>query len=151
MRSHPREAQTRFAGGDGVVLIRAESFFLHELPDAPEGRYVFGYQIGVKNAGAVACRLLWRRWEITDGEGRQREVRGSGVVGKQPRLDAGESFEYRSFCPLATPTGSMRGGFVFMCDDGSMFEAPIAEFALLAHEDAAWQGDAGSERPEGLA
>lgn len=133
------------------MRIRAHSFFLHEQADSRDGRFVFGYQIGVRNAGIVACRLLWRRWEITDGEGARRHVHGSGVVGKQPRLEAGESFEYRSFCPLPTPTGSMRGGFVFVCDDGSMFEASIAEFALLARDDLGEPRDGASNRPEGQA
>lgn len=147
MHPHASETLTAFAGGNGAVSIRADPFFLQERHESGEGRYIFAYQIRVRNEGRVACQLLWRRWEIMDGEGLRREVHGSGVIGRQPRLEPGESFEYRSFSPLATPTGSMRGAFAFVCDDGSMFEAPIGEFLLVASGET-MAGDGSDERPD---
>jgi ApaG protein len=84
----------------------------------------------VANTGEVAARLLSRHWIITDSDGKVDEVRGEGVVGKQPRLEAGESFEYTSWAMLRTPFGSMRGEYLMERQDGSKFEAKISEFAL---------------------
>jgi ApaG protein len=75
-------------------------------------------------------RLINRHWVIEDGEGRSEEVRGPGVVGAQPRLEEGQTFEYTSFCPLPTPVGSMRGSYEMHYDNGESFKAEIARFEL---------------------
>lgn len=93
---------------------------------------MFSYRILIRNTGQRACRLLWRRWQIRDGDARRREVRGSGVVGRQPTIIPGEAFRYESYCPLVHPFGEMSGAFVFEEEQGSLFEARIDPFVLEA-------------------
>ena len=93
-------------------------------------RYVFAYKVTIRNTGDVAGQLISRHWIITDAEGHVEEVRGEGVVGEQPVLQPGQSFEYTSGCPLATPVGSMKGSYQCVAADGTPFEAPIPEFIL---------------------
>jgi ApaG protein len=100
----------------------------HSTPD--EDQYVFAYTVTIRNTGEVAGQLLSRHWIITDGDGEVQEVRGEGVVGKQPVLRPGESFEYTSGCPLSTPVGSMKGSYQCVAADGTRFEASIPEFVL---------------------
>ena len=98
---------------------------------APEsGEYFWAYTIEIINRGAETVQLRTRHWRITDATGRRQEVRGAGVVGKQPVLKPGESFEYTSGCPLATPVGTMKGEYQMIAADGTQFEAPIPEFTL---------------------
>lgn len=100
----------------------------HSSPE--EGLYAFEYTITVKNTGDVAGQLIARHWIITDASGHVEEVRGLGVVGRQPLLQPGESFEYSSGTRLRTPYGSMRGTYFCMTEDAHPFEAPIPEFGL---------------------
>ena len=103
------------------------------LPEqsAPEDkRYVFAYTITLENVGTVAAQLVARHWVITDSNSRVQEVRGLGVVGEQPLLAPGESFEYTSACQIATPVGTMRGSYTFLAADGTSFDVEIAEFML---------------------
>ena len=93
-------------------------------------RYVFAYTINITNHGPNTCQLLNRHWVITDATGEVEEVRGPGVVGKQPRLASGESFEYTSGAILKTPVGAMYGEYEFIGEDGVLFEAPIPAFSL---------------------
>lgn len=93
------------------VEVQVQSFFVPEQSDMTNGQFFFSYHIRIRNEGEKAIQLLSRHWIITDGHGRTEEVKGPGVVGQQPKLAPGEEFEYESFCPLATPTGSMRGSF----------------------------------------
>lgn len=95
------------------------------------GRYLFTYTVRLTNDGADPAQLLSRHWIITDAHGQEEEVRGEGVVGKQPRLAAGARFEYTSFCILRTPFGSMRGSYRMARDAGEGFDAAIAPFPLL--------------------
>ena len=97
-------------------------------PDA--ARYAFAYTISIVNSGDVTAQLVARHWVITDAHGHVDEVRGLAVVGHQPVLKPGESFEYTSWTRLATPHGTMRGTFFCMTDDARPFDAPIAEFGL---------------------
>jgi len=98
---------------------------------APAGqRYLFTYTVRLTNQGTEPARLVSRHWIITDAHGSQEEVRGEGVVGQQPRLAAGETFEYSSFCILRTPFGAMRGTYQMVRDDGAGFDATIAPFSL---------------------
>ena len=85
----------------------------------------------IRNTGDVTAQLIARHWIITDGEGRSEEVRGLAVVGHQPLLKPGESFEYTSWTRIDTPHGQMHGTFFCMTEDARPFEAPVAEFQLL--------------------
>ena len=107
-----------------------ESCFHREEAEPGQGYYFFSYKVRISNEGTVTVRLVSRRWLITDGMGNQREVEGLGVVGQQPRLEPGESFEYRSACPLPTSMGSMEGAYQMEKDDGDTFYAQIAPFTL---------------------
>jgi ApaG protein len=97
-----------------------------------EGEWVFQYTVRITNQSAVTVQLLSRHWVITDGADAVEEVRGPGVVGKQPVLAPGESFKYSSWCPLKTPEGLMHGTYEMSRTDGSHFDIEIAPFALRA-------------------
>ena len=103
---------------------------LPQQSDASAGQYAFAYTIAIKNSGDVTGQLIARHWVITDASGHVDEVRGLAVVGHQPVLKPGESFEYTSWTKLATPHGTMRGTFFCMTEDAHPFDAPIAEFGL---------------------
>ncbi len=98
--------------------------------DPANERYVFAYTITIENVGTVPAQLISRHWIITDGNSKVQEVRGLGVIGQQPLLNPGESFEYTSGCQLDTPVGTMRGTYQLTADDGTQFEAEIEEFTL---------------------
>jgi len=104
--------------------------FIPEQSDPEENRYLFAYSITIKNIGEVAAQLVSRHWIITDAHGEEQEVRGLGVVGKQPLLQPGESFQYTSGSALATPVGTMKGTYQMVAEDGTHFEAEIPEFTL---------------------
>jgi ApaG protein len=112
------------------VSVTAQTQYLPEQSDESGGRYVFAYTITIRNAGSLAAQLISRHWIITDSQGLVQEVRGLGVVGAQPLLQPGESFEYTSGTSIATPVGTMRGSYQMLAEDGSRFEAPIPEFTL---------------------
>jgi ApaG protein len=112
------------------IEVAAVTQYLEEQSDPATGRYVFSYTITIRNTGTVAAQLISRHWIITDAESHVQEVRGLGVVGHQPFLKPGESFEYTSGCALATPVGTMRGSYQMTAEDGTQFDAPIAEFTL---------------------
>ncbi|MCK7592552.1 Co2+/Mg2+ efflux protein ApaG [Pseudomarimonas salicorniae] len=112
------------------VAVEARSRYLADQSDPDEARYVFAYTIRLRNEGAVSAQLLERHWIITDADGGVEEVRGEGVVGKQPVLAPGESFEYSSGAVLKTAVGSMQGSYAMHAADGTEFEAPIAPFTL---------------------
>ena len=103
---------------------------ISEQSDPAINRHVFAYTVTIRNTGTVAAQLISRHWIITDAEGELQEVRGLGVVGNQPLLAPGESFEYTSGCQLATPVGTMRGSYQMTAEDGIQFEAPVDEFVL---------------------
>lgn len=112
------------------ITIDVLTQYLPEQSDPDAGRYFFIYTISVTNSGTVAAQLISRHWIITDAAGKVDEVRGLGVVGHQPLLKPGESFQYTSGCPLATPVGTMSGSYQMVAEDGTRFEAPISEFVL---------------------
>ena len=91
---------------------------------------MFAYTITVENHGEVAAKLLSRHWIITDAENRVQEVKGKGVIGEQPHLKHGESFQYTSGTMIETPVGSMQGSYQMQADDGHTFNAVIAPFTL---------------------
>ncbi len=115
---------------DGI-RVNVRSAFRPERSDPEKARWLFSYTVRIANEGDAPARLVARHWIITDANGEREEVVGEGVVGHQPRLEAGQHFEYTSFCVLETPHGSMRGSYRMLRDDGSTFEASIAPFPLL--------------------
>ena len=104
--------------------------FLPEQSQLPDGPFGFSYTVTVTNGGGGAAQLVARQWVITGAEGHTEEVRGLAVVGHQPLLKPGESFEYTSWTRLATPHGTMQGTFFCMTEDAHAFDAPIAPFTL---------------------
>jgi ApaG protein len=104
-----------------------------ESESSPEqSRYFFAYKILIKNIGNVSAQLMSRHWIITDAFGHVEEVKGPGVVGLQPRISSGQNFEYDSACPLRTNSGTMKGTYSFMSEEGENFDIAIPEFYLIA-------------------
>jgi ApaG protein len=99
--------------------------FIPEQSDPENDRYIFAYTITIRNIGEVPAQLVSRHWIITDGNNEIQEVRGLGVVGKQPLLQPGESFQYTSGSSLTTPIGTMKGTYQMVAEDGTHFEAEI--------------------------
>lgn len=122
-----------------LFTVEAEPQYLSEQSAPEEDQYAFAYTITITNTGDVPAQLISRHWIIDDARGHTEQVKGLGVVGHQPLLRPGESFQYTSGTRLATPTGSMRGSFFCVAEDGERFEAPVPEFALRA--DGAGPGD----------
>lgn len=110
--------------------ISVDTCFVASKSDPAQNQYLFAYTITVANTGDEPAQLLNRHWIITNGDGEQREVRGPGVVGNQPRIAPGQAFRYASVCPLDTEVGVMQGSYEFRTDDGERFEVPIAPFSL---------------------
>lgn len=113
------------------IVVEARPQYLPEQSDPSEPRYTFAYHITIRNEGNVTVKLISRHWFISDGLGNVEEVQGEGVIGEQPSLAPGQSFEYTSGCPLSTPFGSMRGTYHFVAEDGFEFDAEIPEFFLV--------------------
>ena len=113
-----------------AIEVTAATQYLAEQSDEPAGRYVFSYTITLRNTGTVAAQLISRHWVISDAQGLVQEVRGMGVVGAQPRLEPGQSFEYTSGAAIATPVGTMKGSYQMLAADGTRFEAEIPQFTL---------------------
>lgn len=112
------------------IRIVAQPRFLEAESKPEANRYVFAYDITITNVGTTGAKLHSRHWIITNANGDAENVRGPGVVGEQPHLAPGESFEYTSFCPLDTPVGTMEGSFQMVDDNGEHFDADIAPFRL---------------------
>ncbi len=114
------------------ITVSPRASYIAEQSDADTGRYAFSYTITITNTGEMPAQLISRHWIITDANNQVQEVKGQGVVGAQPRLRPGESFEYTSGSILATPVGTMRGSYQMVAEDGVRFDAPIPEFTLSA-------------------
>lgn len=112
------------------IRVEPQAFYIADQSDPAAHCYVFAYRIQIHNTGEVGAKLLTRHWIITDAEDKVQEVRGEGVIGQQPELRPGESFEYTSGCSIATPVGTMKGSYFMEAADGRQFDAPIAEFTL---------------------
>lgn len=112
------------------IQISVQTVYMPEQSKPRSGRFVFAYTIKISNEGQHPAQLRRRHWIITDATGEEREVEGEGVVGAQPLLHPGESFEYTSGCVLDTPHGAMRGSYTMLRPDGYCFEAPIEAFVL---------------------
>jgi ApaG protein len=112
------------------ISINVNTTYLADQSDPSADRYVFAYSISIANTGTVAAQLISRHWIITDAENVTQEVKGLGVVGEQPLLRPGESFEYTSGTALATPVGTMEGSYQMVAEDGNKFDAEIPVFTL---------------------
>jgi ApaG protein len=109
-----------------TVVVR----HLPEQSDAQTGRHAFAYTVTIRNTGDITAQVIGRHWIITDANGHTQEVRGLAVVGHQPLLKPGETFEYTSWTPLATAAGTMRGTFFCFTEEAFPFDATVDEFGL---------------------
>ena len=116
--------------GKYAINVAAKAAYVADQSDPSRNQYVFAYTITVTNAGTVAAQLVSRHWIITDSDHHVQEVKGLGVVGQQPLLKPGESFEYTSGASIPTSVGTMRGTYQMRADDGQTFDAPIPPFTL---------------------
>lgn len=112
------------------VTVAPKVAFLADQSDPAKNQFVFAYTITITNTGDVPAQLVSRHWIITDAEHKVQEVKGLGVVGQQPLLKPGESFEYTSGVSIATAVGTMRGSYQMRAEDGQTFDAPIPPFTL---------------------
>jgi ApaG protein len=112
------------------IKVTVRSSYVSERSNPGQGQWFFSYRIRISNQGSVPVQLLSRHWVITDAHGNIEEVRGPGVIGEQPMMSPGGSFEYTSFCPLATPFGTMEGSYEMVAEDGTRFWAKIGQFTL---------------------
>jgi ApaG protein len=114
------------------IRVQVTSTYLPERSSPRDCQYLFAYHIRISNVGSETAQLVSREWIITTADGEVERVKGPGVVGEQPVLTPGSSFEYTSYCPLKTSVGSMQGSYQMMTADGEKFEAQIAPFTLAA-------------------
>jgi ApaG protein len=105
--------------------------YLPEQSQPPEGPFAFAYTVSIRNSGDVTAQLVARHWVVSDADGGVEQVRGLAVVGHQPLLKPGETFEYTSWTRIATPHGQMRGTFFCMTEDAYPFDAQVPEFQLI--------------------
>jgi ApaG protein len=112
------------------IKVTVKPFYLEDQSSPAENHYVWAYQVRIENQGADTVQLRRRHWRITDAMGVMKEVRGPGVVGEEPVLAPGESFEYTSGTPLATPSGIMVGSYEMETPAGESFEVAIPAFSL---------------------
>ncbi len=113
--------------------IRVEVMSQYSPENSKQGVWVFQYTVRITNLGEDKVQLLSRHWIVTDALDRVEEIQGGGVVGKMPVIAPGESFQYSSWCPLKTPSGSMRGTYEMVGPGGALFDIEIAPFALRSH------------------
>ena len=121
-----------YAATTGDIVIRVSVSFLPEQSEPGKGRWFWAYHVRIENEGLTTVQLISREWTISDGRGGRHEVQGEGVVGEQPVIEPGQSFDYVSGCPLNTPTGWMEGRYHMIDADGGAFAASIPRFALVA-------------------
>lgn len=112
------------------IKIDVNTNYIPEQSDPSSDRYVFAYTVTIANHGTASAQLISRHWIITDAENKVQEVRGLGVVGEQPFLKPGETFEYTSGTSMSSPVGTMRGSYQMVAEDGQKFDAEIPEFTL---------------------
>lgn len=119
-----------FAETTQDIRITVRPVYLEEQSEPDENRYLWAYNIVIDNLGADTVQLISRYWRITDANGKVQEVRGDGVVGEQPVISPGESYEYTSGCPLDTPSGFMVGSYQMVTREGDELEVAIPLFSL---------------------
>lgn len=112
------------------IEVTVEPFYLEERSEPAEQRYFWAYRVTIANRGEIGVKLISRHWRITDAIGHLEEVRGPGVVGEQPELEPGDSFQYTSGCPLSTSSGFMEGDYTMRGETGQEFEVAIPPFSL---------------------
>ncbi|QFT33462.1 CO2+/MG2+ efflux protein ApaG [Labrenzia sp. THAF82] len=112
------------------IEVSVEPFFLDDESRPEESEFIWAYMVEIHNGGNEPVQLKSRYWQITDGLGRQEEVSGPGVVGEQPVIEPGETYEYSSHCPLATDSGIMAGAYEMERPDGTLFNVTIPAFSL---------------------
>jgi len=112
------------------IEVDVETNYIEDQSSPDNNRYVFAYTIKIRNEGDKPAKLLTRHWIINDANGNVQEVHGEGVVGEQPYIGPGDSFEYTSGTIIETPVGSMHGSYQMLSEDGKPFDAPIAAFTL---------------------
>lgn len=112
------------------IDVSVVSRYLPEQSQPEKNRYAFAYSVTIQNNGLLPAQLLSRHWLITDGDGHVQEVRGPGVIGKQPLIEPGQSHSYDSGTLLSTQVGTMQGSYQMLAEDGHPFDAPIAPFRL---------------------
>jgi ApaG protein len=112
------------------IEVSVEPYYLAEQSDPADSRYVWGYRIVISNHSDMTVKLVGRYWNITDENGQIDEVTGPGVVGEQPVLGPGDTFEYNSGCPLDTPSGMMYGHYEMQAQTGETFDVTIPAFSL---------------------
>lgn len=112
------------------IRVAVQPSFLDDQSDPDEGQYLWAYTVTIENTGAESVQLISRHWHITDSSGHVQEVQGPGVVGAQPVIDPGQSFQYTSGCPLPTASGYMVGRYQMKSASGEAFEAEIPPFLL---------------------
>ncbi len=113
------------------IYVDVQPRYLPEQSSPDDDRYVFAYTVKITNKGQIATQIISRHWVIKNADGKVEEVSGLGVVGRQPFLPPGHSFEYTSGCPLNTPSGSMRGSLFCVAEDGERFDVAILPFELF--------------------
>ena len=114
------------------IRIQVKSQYLLDRSSPKDSQYLFAYHVRISNEGAETAQLISREWIITSAEGEVERVKGPGVVGEQPVLEPGASFEYTSYCPLKTSVGSMHGSYQMVTPGGEKFDAQITPFTLAA-------------------
>lgn len=112
------------------IRVQVEPVYLDDQSEPDNAQYVWAYRVQIENEGTETVQLLTRYWHITDGMGRVQEVRGAGVVGEQPVLNPGESYEYTSGTPLPTPSGIMKGSYQMSTPSGDKFDIEVPAFSL---------------------
>ena len=113
------------------IKIEVLPTYFQEESDPEQSLYCFRYKVKITNLSSVSVQLMHRHWVIIDGAGQTEEVKGPGVIGQQPVIDPGMMFEYESFCPLTTPTGSMHGSYQMVRPNGDKVDVQIPQFMLV--------------------
>ncbi len=121
-----------YAETTGDCTVRVAVSYLADQSLPSQGRWFWAYHIRIENHGRETVQLLSRRWSIVDGRGAVSEVEGEGVVGDQPVIEPGQSYDYVSGCPLGTPTGAMQGAYVMADSEGEHFVIAVPRFPLTA-------------------
>ena len=125
------------------IKVTVRPIYLEQHSSPGDGHFVWAYHVRIQNDGAETVQLRNRHWKIIDSQGRLQEVRGPGVVGEQPVLTPGDSFEYTSSCPLPTPSGFMVGDYEMQTNGGESFLVQIPAFSLDSPHQPTAAGNAG--------
>lgn len=112
------------------ISVTVDSQYIEAESNPEANRFVFAYTVSILNQGDIGAKLISRHWIITDANNRTQEVKGKGVIGEQPYLKPGESFEYTSGTMMETPVGSMHGSYQMIANDEHSFDAVIEPFTL---------------------